>query len=154
MTDIPINLHGTCVTIKGHGVLLIGPSGSGKSDCALRLLDAGAMLVSDDRVILTKDADRNQLIANAPDTIKDMLEVRGIGILKWQSVDEAPLRLIVEACNGADEVRMPDQSSDGSFATFAEIKVPKFQFDLRHAAAPAKIRVALDVAIGARHLID
>jgi len=43
-------LHASCVSIDGKGILLLGPSGSGKSDLSLRLIDGGATLVADDRV--------------------------------------------------------------------------------------------------------
>jgi len=147
------NVHGTCITIKGHGVLLMGASGSGKSDCALRLLDAGAMLISDDRTILTADAATGQLVASSPAPIKGLMEIRGIGVVRWESVDEAPLRLVISATDSAAVPRMPDLQANDSSATFAGITVPRFQFDLRHAAAPAKIRTALDIVTGARRLI-
>ena len=65
-------------------MLISGPSGSGKSDLALRLLDRGFTLVSDDQTIVRKDGDR--LIASAPPTIKGKLEIRGIGIVEMDTV--------------------------------------------------------------------
>ena len=58
------NLHASTVASDGRAVLIAGPSGSGKSDLALRLIDRGFTLVSDDRTILTKDGER--IIASAP----------------------------------------------------------------------------------------
>ena len=57
-------VHATCVALDGAGVLLRGPSGSGKSDLALRLIDGGARLVADDQVALSAEAGR--LVARAP----------------------------------------------------------------------------------------
>ena len=71
-------IHATTVQLGAHGVLIIGPSGSGKSDLALRLIGEGALLVSDDQTRLTlKDG---RLIATAPATIAGRIEARGIGI--------------------------------------------------------------------------
>ena len=53
-----MRVHGTCVAIAGRGVLLRAPSGAGKSDLALRLIDAGARLVADDQVELAQDNGR------------------------------------------------------------------------------------------------
>src|SRR5690606_10091511 len=80
-------LHATCIAFGEFGVLLIGPSGSGKSDLALRLIDEGgfgigtsrleAALVSDDQVLLQRQGD--EVMASAPATIAALLEVRGLG---------------------------------------------------------------------------
>ena len=67
-----------------------GPSGSGKSDLALRLLDRGFTLVSDDQTIVSRDGDR--LIASAPPNIAGKLEIRGIGIVDMDTVDDVPDR--------------------------------------------------------------
>ena len=80
MTD---QIHGACVEISGVGVLLRGPSGSGKSDLALRLIDGGASLVADDRVdlavldgVLTARAPANLAGMIAPMAFMDFQEVR------------------------------------------------------------------------------
>ena len=70
-------LHASTVSIKGRAVLIEGPSGSGKSDLALRLIDRGATLVSDDYTIVRR-IDGN-LIASAPPNIAGLCEVRGCG---------------------------------------------------------------------------
>jgi len=72
-------LHASTVALDGRAVLISGPSGSGKSDLALRLLDRGFILVSDDQTIVRKDG--GHLVAGAPPTIAGKLEVRGIGIV-------------------------------------------------------------------------
>ena len=89
-------------------MLITGPSGSGKSDLALRLLDRGFTLVSDDQTIVKRDGDR--LIATAPPTIAGKLEIRGIGIVEMERVDNVPVALIVELTS--DIQRLPDDSRE------------------------------------------
>lgn len=84
-----LTVHATCVAVGEAGVLLRGPSGSGKSDLALRLIDTGARLVADDRVVLSRDGD--SLRAAPPPSLKGRLEVRGIGICDMAALDSAVL---------------------------------------------------------------
>ena len=81
-------VHASTVASDGRAVLISGPSGSGKSDLALRLLDRGFTLVSDDQTIVRRDGDR--LVASAPPTIKGKLEIRGIGIVEMNTVERRP----------------------------------------------------------------
>ena len=74
-----VNIHASCVAIGGKGVLILGDSGAGKSDLALRLIDDGAKLVADDRTELY--AARGTLCARAPKSIAGLIEVRGLGII-------------------------------------------------------------------------
>ena len=97
-------LHATTVAIGGQAVVIEGPSGAGKSDLALRLLDRGAMLISDDRSLLVRDGER--LVAHAPATMAGCLEVRGLGIASVAHVAQAPVALLVRL--GAEE-RMPER---------------------------------------------
>src|SRR5437588_5560986 len=92
--DDRVLMHGTAVAIDGRGVLLRGPSGSGKSDLALRLIDAGARLVADDQTELRRDGDA--IIARAPPTIAGMIEVRGLGIVRIEALPAAPVALLVD----------------------------------------------------------
>jgi len=86
-------VHASTVAIAGRAVLLIGPSGAGKSDLALRLIDRGAMLVSDDYTDLTPT--RDDLIASPPATIAGRIEVRGLGIVDMPYLAAAPVALAV-----------------------------------------------------------
>ena len=99
-------LHASTVALDGRAVLISGPSGSGKSDLALRLLDRGFTLVSDDQTIVRKDG--NKLIASAPPTIHGRLEIRGIGIVEMETVSDVPVALCGRALRrrlGADRTR-------------------------------------------------
>ena len=131
------NLHASCVAMDGRAVLLAGPSGSGKSDLALRLLDRGFMLVSDDRTIVRKEGTR--LDTSAPDSIKGKLEIRGVGIVDMDSLPNAPLALVVELTS--DIQRMPDDSRE---RMILGVGVPLISVDAMTASAPSKVALALD----------
>ena len=74
-------LHANCVDFDGAGVLILGKSGSGKSDLTLRLTDAGAVLVADDCVRLVEKKD-GRTVAFAPEKARGLMEIRGLGIVK------------------------------------------------------------------------
>ncbi len=132
------SLHASAVAINGRAVLLTGPSGSGKSDLALRLLDRGFTLVSDDQTIVRKDGDR--LLASSPPNIAGKLEVRGIGIVEIERVDNVPLALIVELTSNQIQ-RLPDDSRE---RPILGVKLPLVTIDALTASAPSKVALALD----------
>jgi HPr kinase/phosphorylase len=88
-------LHATCVAVDGRGLLILGPSGSGKSALALRLISRGAVLVSDDRTRLELAGDRLQASCPNPD-LQGMIEARGVGILRAPSEAKAEVALVVD----------------------------------------------------------
>jgi serine kinase of HPr protein (carbohydrate metabolism regulator) len=130
-------LHCSTVASNGRAVLITGPSGSGKSDLSLRLLDRGFTLVSDDQTTVKKDGDR--LLASAPPTIAGKLEVRGIGIVEMERVDNVPVALIVELTGQIQ--RLPDDSRE---RPILGVKVPLVSIDAMTASAPSKVALALD----------
>lgn len=73
------NVHGVLLSIYGKGVMITGESGMGKSETALELIRRGHVLVADDRVDISRI--HNTLIGQAPELLKGMLEIRGIGII-------------------------------------------------------------------------
>jgi len=131
-------LHASTVAIDGRAVLLTGPSGSGKSDLALRMLDRGFRLVSDDQTIVRKDG--NRLVASAPPNIAGKLEVRGIGIVEIERVDNVPIALIVELTSNQIQ-RLPDDSRE---RPILGVKLPLVTIDALTASAPSKVALALD----------
>jgi serine kinase of HPr protein (carbohydrate metabolism regulator) len=130
-------LHASTVALDGRAVLLTGASGSGKSDLALRLLDRGFTLVSDDQTIVSRDGER--LIASAPANIAGKLEVRGIGIVEVNHAGEMPIALLVELTSEIQ--RMPD---DSRTRPMLGIELPLVSIDPMPASAAAKVAVALD----------
>lgn len=128
-------VHASTVAIGGLGVMLLGASGAGKSDLALRLIDRGATLVSDDYTQLVRDG--AVLRASASATIAGRIEVRGIGIVTLPHHDDVPVALAVEL--GAESERLPDPRT----ADFAGVAVPAVAIDPRPASAPIKVELAL-----------
>jgi serine kinase of HPr protein (carbohydrate metabolism regulator) len=131
------HVHASTVAIDGRAVLITGPSGSGKSDLALRLLDRGFTLVSDDQTLVRRDGDR--LIASAPGTIDGKLEVRGIGIVEMEAVGDVPVALLVELTSEIE--RLPDVQSERAIL---DVPVPLVSIDAMTASAPSKVSLALD----------
>lgn len=129
-------LHATCVEWFGRGVLIRGKSGAGKSDLALRLIDAGAALVADDQVLLENG------IASAPARLQGLLEVRGFGIVKLPFAETTTIALTVDLCSADEIERLPDRF-DGIM-----------RLDPFCASAVAKIKLALQTIAGERHLIS
>jgi len=128
-------LHATCIAIGGRAVLLAGGSGCGKSDLALRLIDRGARLVSDDYTCLR--AEDGRLIASAPATIAGKLEVRGVGIIEVAALEAAPVCLL------ADLERVPERLPDPATVSLAGLDVPAIALAALEASAPIKLERAL-----------
>ncbi len=131
----PEIIHASCVAIGGRGVLLSGRSGTGKSDLTLRLLDRGAVLVSDDYTCLRVDDGR--LRASAPPTIAGKLELRGVGILDMACAGEVPVCLLVDLDD--HPVRLPEPRA----RALAGIVVPLVSLNALEASAPIKVELAL-----------
>lgn len=136
-----IDIHASCVAVGDVGVLLRGPSGSGKSDLALRLIEGGAKLVADDRVDLHSDG--TNLIAAAPPALAGLIEAVGLGPLAIPYRTEVTVGLIVDLVPRRSVERLPEPASE----TVLGIDVPYFHLDAFGAATPAKLRL---LAAGAR----
>ncbi len=130
-------IHASCVAVDGRAVLICGPSGAGKSDLALRLIDRGFTLVSDDQTMVRKAGER--LLASAPATIAGKLEIRGLGIVDMETAADVPISLVVELTS--DIQRLPDDSRERSVLG---VPVPLISVDAMTASAPSKVAIALD----------
>lgn len=129
-------LHATSVAIGGRAVLLAGISGIGKSDLALRLIDRGAVLISDDYTLVKRV--NNALVATAPATIAGRMEVRGLGVVAMPHVDDMPVALVVDLFDQVD--RMP---MNPLHRFIAGISVPVVKIAPLEASAPIKVELAL-----------
>lgn len=134
------NIHASCIELDNKGILFLGKSGAGKSDLALRMIEElHAILISDDRTdLLTQD---KKLIASCPDNIKGLLEVRGIGILKFPYKKITEVKLVVEL---QDENTKIERLPKDTFFCFDDIKIKKIYVHPFEASAIYKIRLACD----------
>ena len=129
-------LHTSTVAIGGRAVLIGGPSGAGKSDLALRLVDRGAVLVSDDYTVVKRVG--GLLVATAPETIAGRIEVRGIGVVEMPSATDVPVGLCVDLFDTVD--RMPTEPMR---RMIAGIGVPVMKIAPGEQTAAIKVELAL-----------
>jgi serine kinase of HPr protein (carbohydrate metabolism regulator) len=132
-----LTIHASCVAFSGAAVLLRGPSGAGKSDLAFRMIDAGCRLVADDRTLLTRDGER--LIAAAPETIRGLIEIRGLGPVEMLPAAPTPALLLVDLVARADVPRLPEPE----YEELLGIALPRLRLDPFAASAAATVRLAL-----------
>ena len=129
-------IHVSSVAIDGRAVLIGGRSGRGKSDLALRLIDRGAALVSDDYTLVKRVTGR--LLAAAPPTIAGKMEVRGVGILDFPSVRDVPVALFVDLEREVE--RLPETPETRMIAGVA---IPVLGISALEPSAPIKVEAAL-----------
>lgn len=139
-------IHGTAIALDGRAALICGPSGSGKSDLALRCLMQGpnplvkgdVRLVTDDYAVI--QAAEGAVILSAPETIRDQLEVRGHGIVTVPALDSAELVLIVELVSAEQVERLPDPRPQREIAGIA---LPVLRIAGFEASAACKVLLEL-----------
>jgi HPr kinase/phosphorylase len=129
-----MQIHGSCASRTGDGVLLIGPPGAGKSDLLLRLLARGFELVADDRVDIVDG------VASPVPALAGLLEVRGLGIVRLPHVASARLALAVELSTHVARLPTP--------AHHDLLDLPLTVIDPQAASAPERVALALDCALG------
>jgi serine kinase of HPr protein (carbohydrate metabolism regulator) len=134
MSDATSNVHGTAVALGEYGVLILGPSGSGKSDLALRLIDRGAVLVADDRVIITSSG--AALSATAPEETRGLLEIRGMGIVQFPFLAERALHMVVQIKTSVERYPM-----DRQLWTHLDIALPIMHLSALEPSAPIKVEI-------------
>jgi serine kinase of HPr protein (carbohydrate metabolism regulator) len=129
-------IHASCVAIGGRAVLIEGRSGEGKSDLALRLIDRGARLVSDDQTICRRRD--GVLMASPPPTIAGKIEVRGLGIFEMDHETDMPVALLIVILDSPP--RFPE---DNRVRRVAGIDVPVLALAALEPSAPIKVELAL-----------
>ncbi len=132
-------IHASCVSVNDRGVLILGESGTGKSDLALRLINKGATLVADDRVGLNTEGD--VLIASPHIDIAGMLEVRQLGIARLPYRAFSEVKMAVTLVESSQTERIPEGDA---FAFIEKIKIPMFYFHSFWSSTPDKVLMALD----------
>ncbi|MCZ7481368.1 HPr kinase/phosphorylase [Rhizobium rhizogenes] len=106
------NLHATAITVQNTGILFTGPSGSGKSELAFSFLTEAercglpAALIADDQIFVYRDGE--DIIAERPQAIAGLLELRGSGIVSLSSVASAPLHFAVTTVLSPENPRLPE----------------------------------------------
>ncbi len=122
------DVHGELLDISGIGVLITGENGIGKSETALELVHRGHMLVADDRVIIKNI--KGRLMGSAPKRIRNLLEVRGVGIINVEDMygisgvlEEKQIGLNVELVKWSDDIeRIGDKNI---YTDILGVKIPK-----------------------------
>ncbi len=131
------DVHGTFMSIFGLGVLLLGPSGVGKSEIALSLIERSHRLVADDIVQIRLEQD-HELIGSAPELGRHHMEIRGLGILNVRQifgvsavVDEHPIHLVVDLLPPTAQRRREERLGRVKIKRILGVEVPQVKVQVR-----------------------
>lgn len=124
-------------------MLIEGRSGAGKSDLALRLIDRGASLISDDYTLLQRVS--SSLIASPPATIAGQIEVRGLGVLTLPYTEKIQVALLVRLTDMPERMPQADE-----VRRVAGVDIREISIDARSASAAFKVELALDHLTGTK----
>jgi len=140
--------HGTAVALRGpkqmwRGVILRGPSGAGKSQLALRLLDRGdAVLIADDQILLSL-SEQQELLAFCPAPLAGLLEVRGVGIMRFPHREGLRIHLVVDLNHKEKSERLPEIGPCPDLHQKYGASVPRLTLNPFEVATDAKLRLVL-----------
>ncbi len=130
-------VHGTSIALEDNGVLIVGRSGSGKSDLALRLIDSGGTLISDDQTLCLKR--KNEIFLFSIKEIYGLLEVRGMGIIKVPYIENVKMKIIVSLVKTKSK-----QSNFKNKKKLFGLNFPYLEIDPNEISAVAKIKLKLN----------
>ncbi|MBB4005276.1 MAG: HPr kinase/phosphatase C-terminal domain-containing protein [Aurantimonas endophytica] len=143
-----LNVHGSAVLVGRMGILVRGPARSGKSALCLSAIRRAASLgleswlVGDDRVVI--EATSTGLVLSAPDVLRGLIEISGVGIVPEPATPAAPLSLVVDLCELDAIDRMPEASDEEETILGAVIR--RVRLPARSAAFGADVLVSLALA--------
>jgi serine kinase of HPr protein (carbohydrate metabolism regulator) len=138
-------LHGSAVLLRSvshppAAVFLRGLSGSGKSDLAFRLIETGGVLISDDQVALEKRQEK--LFAQPVDAIRGLLELRGVGLLRYPCEDKpSRIRLVIDLIRYEDVPRLPEWEA----VNILGVDVPRLHLHAFEMSAARKVMKAMEI---------
>ncbi|VAW04256.1 HPr kinase/phosphorylase [hydrothermal vent metagenome] len=141
-------IHGSGIFMDGKGILITGPSGSGKSDLALRLMALGAELVGDDYVILShtlSHTGQGRVMMRPSDTIAGRMEVRGVGIVNVDFRADATVDMVV---NLVGDVACLERLPEKKTTLLDGVRLPCLDLFAFEVSAPEKLRAALTMLSG------
>lgn len=152
-----LQIHASCVALSGVGVLLRGAPGSGKSDLALRLVDGGGLLVTDDLCEIRREG--QHLFADLPAAVdpsfRGRIALRGIGFFTLPYAGATPLSLIADLAPASVPggvprgvpLAVPGTVDDGCLgeAVYLGIALPRIVLDPFQASAVARLRLLAKV---------
>jgi len=137
-------LHGTGLIYEGKGLLIMGPSGSGKSDLALRMMGRGALLIGDDYIEVSS-AEGGRVIMRAPKNIAGKIEVHNVGLLEVAFQSQAEIDMVFHLVTSVQKLeRLPFEK----MISIEGCRIPCLDFYAFEASAPDKIRAALTIFSG------
>lgn len=132
-----LQIHATAVALEGAGVLILGPSGSGKSDLAYRLImEQGARLIADDQTCLS--ATDNALSASSRDGWEGLLELRGLGIVSVPYISDAPVGMAIELVPRSEVPRL----SEPAEKQLCGVSLPLLRLHAFDVTTPLKVVLA------------
>ena len=145
--------HGVLMDIYGVGILLMGESGIGKSETALELVKRGHRLVADDAVTIRRIGD-NRLIGEAPDILRHLMEIRGVGIINIEHMYGVSAVIASKSIDLIIQMEFWDESkeydrfgTDNDMKELLEVKIPKLVVPVR----PGR-NLAIIIEVAARNL--
>lgn len=132
-----ITRHGVLIEVYGEGLLIVGESGVGKSECAIELVKRGHRLVADDAVEIRKVSNVS-LVGSSPDNIRHFLELRGIGIINTRRLFGMGAIKVTEKIDLVVELEPWDSTKiydrmgvDNEYTTIMGVKVPSLTIPIK-----------------------
>ena len=141
-TETSEQVHATCIGLEGIGLLLRGPSGTGKSDLAFRMMEHNSKLIADDCVNLFLK--NGVLMAQAPYSLRGLLEVRGVGIIEVPYENNICVFGVINLVDSNQVQRLPNHQME----TLLGIEVPSYQLNPWEISAIAKVRLVRNLISG------